>query len=76
MFEVTTHELQMIDRMLASQHNALEQLRKESEELYQAAIQVDFSYVPCEIKGPVETPPIKDFVAEEGDFFDISRKWE
>ncbi|CAL8082851.1 unnamed protein product [Orchesella dallaii] len=76
MFKVNSAELRMIDRILASQHKALEELRNESEELYQAAIQLDFSYIPCQIKGPVETPPIKDFVAAEGDFHDISRKWE
>lgn len=77
MFNVNSHELRMIDKILASQHKALEELRKESEELYEAAIQLDFSYVPCEIKGPVETPPIKDYNSvAEGDFINISRKWE
>lgn len=75
-FNVISKELRMLDRILASQHKALEELRLESEELYQAAIQMDFSYIPCEIKGPVETPPIKGYVAEEGDFHDVSKKWE
>lgn len=74
--EVVSRELRMIDRMLASQQKALEELRNESEKLYEAAIQLDYSYIPCEINGLVETPPIKDYSSAEGDFVDISRKWE
>ena len=33
-------DLQMIDRLLFAQQKALDELRNESEELYQAAIQV------------------------------------
>lgn len=33
-------DIQMVDRMLYSQQRALDELRKESEELYQEAIQV------------------------------------
>lgn len=76
MFEVNAKELKMIDRMLASQYKALQELKLESEELYEAAIQFDFGYVPCNIEGPVETPPIKDYVAAEGDFIDVSKKWD
>lgn len=34
-------DMQMIDRITASQQKALDELRKESEELYQEAIQVN-----------------------------------
>jgi len=76
MFQVNSKEIWMIDRIVASQRRALEELRLESEELYEAALKVDFAYIPCELKGPVETPPIKGFVAAEGDFTNISKKWE
>lgn len=66
----------MVDRLLCSQEKALKELRGESEELYQAAIQMDFSYIPYEIKGPVETPPIPGYDPDEGDIIDISRKWD
>ncbi len=66
----------MIDRILCSQQKALKELRAESEELYQAAIQMDFGYIPYEIKGPNETPPIEGYEPDEGDYFDISRKWD
>jgi large subunit ribosomal protein L40 len=66
----------MMDRLLCSQQKALEELRAESEELYLAAIQMDYSYIPCEIQGPVDTPPIKDYDPTEGDYIDISKKWD
>lgn len=75
-FGVNTREIRMVDRLLCSQEKALKELRGESEELYQAAIQMDFSYIPYEIKGPVETPPIPGYDPDEGDIIDISRKWD
>jgi len=75
-FGVHTREIRMMDRLLSSQQRALEELKAESEELYQAAIQMDFSYIPCEIKGPVDTPPIPDYDPTEGDYVDVSKKWE
>lgn len=48
-------------RLLRSQELALIELRKESEELYQAAIQPDDSMLPMEVKGPVYTAPIKNY---------------
>lgn len=48
-------------RIFQSQKTALAQLRKESEELYQAAIQPDDNILPITIKGPVQTPPIKNY---------------
>lgn len=44
-----------------SQQTALAELRKESEELYQAAIQPDEILLPITLKGPVDTPPIKNY---------------
>lgn len=55
-------ELHQICRnILQSQSKALAELRLESEELYQAAIQPDETLLPITIKGPVNTPPIKNY---------------
>lgn len=44
-----------------SQERALNELRAESEVLYQAAIQPDEILLPITIKGPTYTPPIKNY---------------
>lgn len=48
-------------KIVQSQEKALNELRNESEELYQAAIQPDESLMPISFKGPVHTPPIKNY---------------
>lgn len=48
-------------QILHSQDRALIELRRESEELYQAAIQPDDSMLPMEVKGPVYTAPITNY---------------
>jgi len=75
-FQVNVREVRMLDKLMVSQERALSELKAESEDLFQAAIHPDESYLSLEVKGPVETPPIKDYDPEEGDYFDISRKWE
>lgn len=45
----------------SSQEKALNELRIESEELYQSAIQLDEFLLPITMKGPVYTPPIKNY---------------
>lgn len=69
-------DIKMCDRLLNSQQRALDELRKESEELYQAAIQLDNTLIPFKIKGPVETPPIENYPSPDGEYTDISKKWE
>lgn len=69
-------DFQIIDRVLQSQKKALEELRKESEELYQEAIQPDLKLTPISFEGPVNTPPIKGYLSPDGDYIDISKKWE
>ncbi|XP_017779837.1 PREDICTED: 39S ribosomal protein L40, mitochondrial [Nicrophorus vespilloides] len=68
-------DLQMLDRIAFSQQHALDELRKESEELYQEAIQVDFTLLPFNAVGPVNTPKIDDYEAPDGDYVDVSRQW-
>lgn len=68
-------DLQAIDRIMFYQQKALDELRKESEELYQEAIQIDFHMVPFTTVGPVETPPIEGYEVPDGDYQDVSTKW-
>ena len=75
-FEQVSRELRVIDNLHKCQEKALTELRKESEELYAAAIDIDSSYLPYRSEGPVETPPIVGYHPPEGDFFDISKKWD
>lgn len=59
---VQKRELQNVClKLLMSQQRALNELRKESEELYQAAIQPDDLMLPIQVKGPVYTAPIKNY---------------
>ncbi|XP_054745701.1 39S ribosomal protein L40, mitochondrial [Anastrepha obliqua] len=74
--QMKIHDFQIIDRLLQSQNRALEELRKESEELYQEAIQIDMTLVPVTVKGPVATPPIKNYVSPDGDYIVEVKKWD
>ncbi|XP_033166021.1 39S ribosomal protein L40, mitochondrial [Drosophila mauritiana] len=69
-------DYQIIDRLVLAQNKALAELRRESEELYQAAIDIDPQLLPVAVKGPVATPPIKDYVSPDGDYLHQSMKWE
>lgn len=69
-------DFQIIDRLVQSQNKALEELRRESEELYQAAIEVDFKLFSVPLKGPNATPPIEKYVSPDGDYLRQSMKWE
>ncbi|XP_034663586.1 39S ribosomal protein L40, mitochondrial [Drosophila subobscura] len=69
-------DFQIIDRLVQSQNKALEELRRESEDLYQAAIEVDLQLLPVTLKGPVSTPPIKNYASPDGDYIHQSMKWE
>ncbi|KAF2901764.1 hypothetical protein ILUMI_04422 [Ignelater luminosus] len=68
-------DLQMLDRIVYSQQKALDELRKESEELYQEAIQIDPTFLPLKMEGPAETTAIKDYDSPDGVYDDISKKW-
>ncbi|EDV42774.1 uncharacterized protein Dana_GF16858 [Drosophila ananassae] len=69
-------DFQIIDRLVQAQNKALAELRSESEELYQAAIEVDPQLLPVAVKGPVATPPIKNYDSPDGDYVHQSMKWE
>ncbi|KAL0819527.1 hypothetical protein ABMA28_007624 [Loxostege sticticalis] len=65
-----------IDRIMAAQRRALDKLYEESEDLYYEAIMPDLSLIPYTIKGPVATPPIKDYESPDGEYIDVSKKWD
>uniref|UniRef100_A0A182PLM9 Large ribosomal subunit protein mL40 n=1 Tax=Anopheles epiroticus TaxID=199890 RepID=A0A182PLM9_9DIPT len=69
-------DYQLYDRIVAAQTKALNELKLESEELYQLAIQPDPTLLPFTAQGPVATPPIKDYEQPDGEYIDVSRKWE
>lgn len=62
--------------MIASQAKALEELRAESKELFEAAIQVDRRLLPFEREGPSNTPPKEKYMSPDGLYADSTRKWE
>lgn len=68
--------LQVISDLEFSQQRALNELREVSEDLYQAAIKVDESILPYQLTGPVETPPIENYQSPDGEYIDISKKWD
>ncbi|KAF6198325.1 hypothetical protein GE061_008073 [Apolygus lucorum] len=70
------NDAQMIDRIVLSQQWALDQLRAESEELYEAAVTPDEALMPFKVDGPVETPPIQKYDSPDGEFIDASKKWD
>ncbi|XP_021923104.1 39S ribosomal protein L40, mitochondrial isoform X2 [Zootermopsis nevadensis] len=68
-------DTQMIDRLIFAQQKALDELHQESEELYEAAIQINPTQIPFIVRGPVQTPPIKGYDSPDGEFTDVSKKW-
>lgn len=68
--------LQVINDLEYSQQRALNELRDVSEKLYQAAIEIDDSFLPFQFTGPVETPPIENYLSPDGEYIDISKKWD
>ena len=53
-----------LDKILISQQKALEELKNENVSLYEQAIQFDADLVPLSFKGPVATPPIKNYLQD------------
>jgi len=74
--EQVDKEVEFFHKMKQSQEKALAELKAESEYLYQAAIKMDTDFIPYEVKGPTDTPPIENYTSPDGDYVDVSRKWE
>jgi len=65
------NELWKQDRILLSQQIALDELKKESEDLYKSAIEFDPDILPIVFKGPVATPPIEGYL-QDGEYKDCT----
>lgn len=74
--EENLNDFKVLDKLMQAQTKALQQLRFESEELYQQAIQPDMGMIPFVCKGPVNTPPIKDYEYIDGDYNNITKVFE
>ncbi|CAH1981263.1 unnamed protein product [Acanthoscelides obtectus] len=68
-------DLQILDKLVYNQQKALDELQKESPELYYQAIQFDFQLMNFTCQGPVETPPIVGYDVPDGDYQDKTKKW-
>ncbi|XP_038648955.1 39S ribosomal protein L40, mitochondrial isoform X4 [Scyliorhinus canicula] len=66
-------EAEIIQSMIEAQQQALQELRLESEELYQAAIKRDQGLFPLELQGCSFTPPIANYEAPDGKYRDITK---
>ncbi|VDO99294.1 unnamed protein product [Soboliphyme baturini] len=71
-----TEELKRVNVMLRNQRKALEELKKESQFLYEAAIQVNPNLLPMDRAGPVSWLASPRYESPDGDYKDITRKWE
>jgi len=75
-FDQVVSEVRLFQRIQKSQEKALAQLRLESEELYWAAVEVDEQLLPYTAKGPVNSPPFDTYQMPDGDYTDITQKWD
>nr|XP_020661119.1 39S ribosomal protein L40, mitochondrial [Pogona vitticeps] len=66
-------EMETIRSLMDAQAQALEELRLESEELYQAATRCDGRLFPFERQEPVYSPPLPDYEAPEGKCVDVTK---
>lgn len=67
---------QGIDRLMQAQTKALDELKLVSLELYEAALQPDATLLPFKSHMIVVTPPIENYESPDGEYFDISKKWD
>nr|XP_006135011.1 39S ribosomal protein L40, mitochondrial [Pelodiscus sinensis] len=66
-------EMETLKSLMVAQEEALNELRLESEELYQAAIKRDDDLFPYEKEGPSYTPQIPGYEAPEGKCIDVTK---
>ncbi|XP_019744270.1 large ribosomal subunit protein mL40 [Hippocampus comes] len=66
-------EMQAIQLALEAQREAMDELKTESEELYQAALQPDPLMFPFSREGPAYTPPKANYEAPDGKYTDITK---
>ncbi|XP_072243698.1 large ribosomal subunit protein mL40 isoform X1 [Leuresthes tenuis] len=66
-------EVEAIELALEAQREALEELKLESEELYQAALKLDPLLFPFNQEGPAYTPPIQNYDGPDGKYNDVTK---
>ncbi|XP_042344042.1 39S ribosomal protein L40, mitochondrial [Plectropomus leopardus] len=66
-------EVKAVEDAIKAQTEALQELKLESEELYQAALKPDPTLFPFSHKGPAYTPPKTEYEAPDGKYTDITR---
>lgn len=69
-------QMEAIWKVQNSQEKALNELRKESEELYQAAIATDPDMIPMVSPIVTSTPPIANYEAPDGNHTDVTKTFE
>lgn len=69
------NELWRQDKIMITQQMALDELKKESVSLYEAAIQFDPLLVPMSFKGPVATPPIEGYL-QDGEYKETTQSFK
>ncbi|KAF7408259.1 hypothetical protein HZH66_002796 [Vespula vulgaris] len=69
------NDIKTIEGLILSQKRALRELKAESEELYNEAIQIDLTFLPYLRQGPCHTPPIKNYDSPDGEYIDITLKY-
>lgn len=74
--EENLKDFKTLDKLVNAQNKALQELRLESEELYQAAIQTEMEMIPFTVTGPVATPPKANYDFVDGDYNDFVKKWD
>ncbi|KAF2359912.1 Ribosomal protein L28/L40 mitochondrial [Trinorchestia longiramus] len=75
-FKQVQAESAIIATALEAQRRALQELRQVSESLWSEAIEQDQFALPFRTYGPMSSLPIKDYEAPDGDYVDVTRKWE
>ncbi|KAK7105752.1 hypothetical protein V1264_017091 [Littorina saxatilis] len=71
-----TEEAATLSSLLITQDRALDELKFESEELYNMAIQLDEMLIGTQMKGPTATPPIKGYFAKDGEYIDTTKTYD
>ncbi|XP_074525497.1 large ribosomal subunit protein mL40 [Halichoeres trimaculatus] len=66
-------EMEAVEFALKAQSEALDELKLESEELYQAAIKPDLQLFPFSHEGPSYTPAKEKYDAPDGKYNDITK---
>lgn len=69
------NEIWRQDKIMITQQNALDELKKENVGLYEAAIMFDPELIPMSFKGPVATPPIENYI-QDGEYKDTTQSFK